>query len=71
MLDDDQFSLVHVRNGVNKAKQLFADQKARIDRLKAAGKDTRVAEQPLGLLAAYLSILERHNDYPSQRERLR
>ncbi|MGO9058549.1 MAG: hypothetical protein ACLQU2_14360 [Candidatus Binataceae bacterium] len=71
MLDDDQFALVHARNGLNEAKRLFADQKARVDRLKAAGKDTREAEQAFGLLAVYLSILERHYDYLSQREKLR
>ena len=41
MLEDNQFVLSHVRNGVNEARRLFADQKLRVDRSMAAGEDAR------------------------------
>jgi hypothetical protein len=66
MLEDNQFALSHARNGVSEAKRLFADQKLRVDRLMAAGGDAREAEQTLGLLEVYLSILERHSEYLSR-----
>lgn len=66
MLENNQFALSHARNGVNEAKRLFADQKLRVDRLTAAGQDTREAQQTLGLLEVYLSILERHSEYLSR-----
>ena len=71
MLGDDQFALIHARNGVNEARRLFADQKVRVDRSMAAGEDTREAEQTLGLLEVYLSILERHSAYLSRQKKLR
>ena len=43
MLEDNQFVLSHVRNGVNEARRLFADQKLRVDRSMAAGEDLRDA----------------------------
>ena len=46
MLENNQIALSHVRNGVNEAKRLFADQKLRVDRLMAADEDFRhLAEQ--------------------------
>jgi hypothetical protein len=33
--------LSHVRDGVNEARRLFADQKLRVDRSMAAGEDAR------------------------------
>ena len=71
MLEDNQFVLSHVRNGVNEARRLFADQKLRIDRSMAAGEDSRDAQQTLGLLEVYLSILERHSEYLSRGKKLR
>ena len=53
-------------DGVNEARRLFADRKLRVDRLMAAGEDAREAQQTLGLLELYLSILERHSEYLSQ-----
>ena len=50
MLEDNQFVLSHVRNGVNEARRLFADQKLRVDRSMAAGEDAREAQQTLGLI---------------------
>ena len=61
----------HVRNGVNGARRLYADQKLRVDRLMAAGEDAREAQETLGLLEAYLSILERHSEYLSRKKPLR
>ena len=58
----------HVRNGVNEARRLYADQKLRVDRLMAAGEDAREAQETLGLLEAYLSILERHSEYLSRKK---
>jgi hypothetical protein len=54
MLEDNQFVLSHLRNGVNEAKRLFADQKLKVDRLMATGKDSLDAQQTLGLLEVYL-----------------
>ena len=70
MLEDNQFALSHVRNGVNEAKRLFADQKLRVDRLMATGEDAREAEHTLGLLEVYLSILERHSEHLSRGKKL-
>jgi hypothetical protein len=70
MLEDNQFALSHVRNGVNEARRLFADQKARVDRLMAKGEDAREAEHTLGLLELYLSILERHSEHLSRGKKL-
>ena len=70
MLEDNQFALSHVRNGVNEARRLFADQKARVDRLIAKGEDAREAEHTLGLLELYLSILERHSEHLSRGKKL-
>jgi hypothetical protein len=47
MLEDNQFVMSHVRNGVNEAKRLFADQKLRVDRLMAAGEEAQEAQQML------------------------
>jgi hypothetical protein len=58
----------HVRNSVNEARRLYADQKLRVDRLMAAGEDAREAQETLGLLEAYLSILERHSEYLSRKK---
>ena len=55
----------------NEARRLFGDQKRRVDRLTAAGEDAREAEQPLGLLEVYLSILERHSEYLSRGKKQR
>ena len=71
MLEDNQFVLSHVRNGVNEARRLFADQKLRVDRSMAAGENSRDAQQTLGLLEVYLSILERHSEYLSRGKKLR
>ena len=68
MLEDNHFVLSHVRNGVNEAKRLFADQKLRVDRLMAAGEEAQEAQQMLGLLEVYLSILERHSEYLSRKK---
>jgi hypothetical protein len=68
MLEDNQFVLSHVRNGANEARRLFADHKLRVDRLVAAGEDARAAQEALGLLEAYLSILDRHNEYLSRKK---
>jgi hypothetical protein len=68
MLDDNQFVLSHVRNGVNEAKLLFADQNLRVDRLMAAGEEAQEAQQMLGLWEVYLSILERHSEYLSRKK---
>ena len=70
MLENNQIALSHVRNGVNEAKRLFADQKLRVDRLMAAGEDAREAQQTLGLLEVYLSILERHSEHLSRPKKL-
>jgi hypothetical protein len=71
MLEDNQFALSHALNGVNEAKRLFADQKLKVDRLMAAGDDGREAQQTLGLLEVYLSILERHSEHLSRGKKLR
>ena len=70
MLENNQIALSHVRNGVNEAERLFADQKLRVDRLMAAGEDAREAQQTLGLLEVYLSILERHSEHLSRPKKL-
>ena len=70
MLENNEFVLSHVRNGVNEAKRAFANQKLRVDRLIAAGEDAREAQQTLGLLEVYLSILERHSEHLSQKKKL-
>ena len=69
--EDNQFVLSHVRNGVNEARRLFADQKLRVDRLMAASEDSRDAQQTLGLLEVYLSILERHSEHLSREKKQR
>jgi hypothetical protein len=71
MLENNQFVLSHVRNGVNEAKRLFADQKLRVDRLVAKGENSEAAQDTLGLLEVYLSILERHSEYLSRGKKLR
>ena len=68
MLEDNQFVLSHVRNAVNEVRRLLGDQKLRVDRLMAAGEDAREAQETLGLLEAYLSILERHSEYLSRKK---
>jgi len=70
MLENNQIALSHVRNGVNEAKRVFANQKLRVDRLMAAGEGAREAQETLGLLEAYLSILERHSEHLSRRKKL-
>jgi hypothetical protein len=70
MLENNQIALSHVRNGVNEAKRVFANQKLRVDRLMAAGEDAREAQETLGLLEAYLSILERHSEHLPRRKKL-
>ena len=70
MLEDNQFALSHVRNGVNEARRLFADQKPRVDRPMAKGEDAREAQHTLGLLEVYLSILERHSEHLSRGKKL-
>jgi hypothetical protein len=67
-LENNRIALSHVRNGVNEARRLFADRKLRVDRLVAAGEDAREAQETLGLLEAYLSILDRHNEYLSRKK---
>jgi len=42
--------LSHVRDGVNEARRLFADQKLRVDRSMAAGEDAGEAQETLGHL---------------------
>ena len=71
MLEDNQFVLSHVRNGVNEAKRLFADQKLRVDRLVAKGENSEAAQDTLGLLEVYLSILESHSEYLSRGKKQR
>jgi hypothetical protein len=68
MLEDNQFVLSHVRNGVNESKRLFADQKLSVDRLMGAGEEAQEAQHMLGLLEVYLSILERHREYLSRKK---
>ena len=58
MLEDNQFVLSHVRNGVNEATRLFADQKLRVDRSMAAGEDAREAQQTLGPRGVPLNLGE-------------
>ena len=62
VLDDDQLALARTQSGLVKAQQLFNDEKTNVDRMKSAGKDRRAAEQTLGLLEIYVTILERHRD---------
>jgi hypothetical protein len=71
MLEDNRFALSHALNGANETKRLFADQKLKVDRLMAAGEDPREAQQTLGLLEVYLSILEKHSEYLSRPKKLR
>ena len=63
--------LSHVRDGVNEARRLFADQKLKVDRLMAAGEDSQDAQQTLGLLEVYLSILEKQGEHLSRGKKLR
>jgi hypothetical protein len=67
-LEYNRIALSHVRNGVNEARRLFADHQLRLDRLVAAGEDARAVQETLGLLEAYLSILDRQNEYLSQKK---
>jgi hypothetical protein len=71
MLEDTQFVLSHVRNGMIEARRLFADQKLKVDRLMAAGEDSQDAQQTLGLLEVYLSILEKQGEHLSRGKKLR
>jgi len=71
MLEDNQFALSHARNGLSEAKRLFADQKLKVDRLMAAGEGAREAQETLGLLEVYLSILETHSEHLSRGKKLR
>ena len=66
MLENNQFALSHVRNAVNEAKRLLGDQKARVDRLVAKGENSGEAQETLGLLEVYLSILEKHSEHLSR-----
>jgi hypothetical protein len=68
MLENNRIALSHIRNGANEARRLFADHKLRVDRLVAAGEDAREAQETLGLLEAYLSILDSHNEYLSRKK---
>jgi hypothetical protein len=47
------------------------DQKLKVDRLMAAGEDSLDAQQTLGLLEVYLSILETHSEYLSRGKKQR
>jgi hypothetical protein len=67
MLEDDQVVLSLVRNAVNEAVRLLSDQKLRIDRLAASGENAGTAQETLGLLELYISILVRHSEYLSRK----
>jgi hypothetical protein len=58
--DNDQLILAQHR--VTKALQLVADQKARIEYLRAAGANTMDAEQALRLFKRNLEICEQERD---------
>jgi hypothetical protein len=68
MLENNQIALSHLRNGVNEAKRVIADQKARVDRLVATRENSGEAQETLGLLEVYLSILEGHSEYLSRKK---
>ena len=63
MLDDAEIALARAELHVIEARGRLSDQLGKIDRLKGRGEDALEAEQTLGLLEAYLSLMERHRDF--------
>jgi hypothetical protein len=63
MLEEDEVALAGAELQVIEARGRVSDQSAKIARLKSFGESSLEAEQELGLLEAYLFIVERHRDF--------
>jgi hypothetical protein len=63
MLEDEKVALAPAELHVIEARGRVSDQRAKIARLKGDGKDSLEAEQMLGLIEAFLLIIERHRDF--------
>jgi hypothetical protein len=61
MLEEDEVALALA--DVIEARRLLSDHLAKIARLKSEGKETSDAEQTLGLVEAFLAVIERHIDF--------
>jgi hypothetical protein len=62
MLADYRTALARAQRGLVEAQQHLDAEKAKIEKLKLAGRDTQDAQQTLNFLDIYVSILERHRD---------
>jgi hypothetical protein len=62
MLEEDEVALALAEHYVIEARRL-SDHLAKIARLKSEGKETSDAEQTLGLVEAFLAVIERHIDF--------
>jgi hypothetical protein len=62
MLDDNQTALARVQSALVNAEHIYNEEKRRLGRTTAACKQTQTDNEALGLLEAYLAILQRHRD---------
>jgi hypothetical protein len=69
MLEEDEVALALVEHYVIEARRLLSDHLAKIARLKSEGKETSEAEQTLGLVEAFLAVIERHIDFLLQQQK--
>jgi hemerythrin-like domain-containing protein len=61
-LEEDEVALMLVEHYVIEARRLLSDHLAKIARLKSEGSETSEVEQTLGLVEAFLAVIERHID---------
>jgi hypothetical protein len=71
MLEEDEVALTLAEHCVIEARRLLSDHLAKIARLKSEGKEISEAEQTLGQVEAFLSVIERHIDFLLRRQKLR
>ena len=58
--EEDEIALMFAGQYVDQARQLLADDSAKIARLKSQGKETTEAESMLRSVEAFLVVLQRH-----------
>ena len=63
MLEQDEVALALAEHYVVEVRRLLSDHLAKIARLKSEGKETSDTEETLGLVEAFLAVIERHIDF--------
>jgi hypothetical protein len=63
MLEEDEVALALAEHYVVEVRRLLSDHLAKIARLKSEGKETSDTEETLGLVEAFLAVIERHIDF--------